>query len=300
MPAGIGFGELCGIISVSRDLRWKTCRRHCDFGPMKPTTLSIHLVRNWLAQEDAEELAANAVKLDRNKWMWPLVTFFMGQSNVEELHAAARAAGEHSTAAERVCEADFYVGLSRFVRPDEARTFLRSAVDHCPEDVGESRWALLFLKHLDAQGREARSVTVVQCDRLAASDLDPQKPASIPGVPVSALNPKLAVPACEAAVKAAPGDARMIFQLGRAYGAAKDYEKARANYEEADVLGHALATNNLGALYEDGWGVERDLAQARRLYQKAAQAGVPLAITNAGRMAERGDGGSLDYAEARQ
>jgi TPR repeat protein len=173
-----------------------------------------------------------------------------------------------------------------------------------PRHVAEGNWASLFasafLKHLDVQARQATAIAVVQCDRLAASDLDPQKPATIPGVPVSALNPKLAVPACEAAVKAAPGDARTIFQLGRAYAEAKSYEKARANYEQADALGHALATNNLGALYEDGWGVERDLAQARRLYQKAAQAGVPLAITNAGRLAERGDGGPQDYAEARQ
>jgi TPR repeat protein len=107
---------------------------------------------------------------------------------------------------------------------------------------------------------------------------------------VSALNPTLAVPACEAAVKAAPGDARMIFQLGRAYAAAKAYDKARELYEQADALGHGLATNNLGALYADGWGVARDLAKARSYYLKAAQAGVPLAMYNFGSMAERGQG----------
>jgi hypothetical protein len=44
-------------------------------------------------------------------------------------------------------------------------------------------------------------------------------------VPVSALKASLAVPACEAALKFAPDEPRIIYQLGRAYGVAKEYEK---------------------------------------------------------------------------
>jgi len=32
--------------------------------------------------------------------------------------------------------------------------------------------------------------------------------------------------------------------------------------------------NNLGWLYENGWGVARDYGKARKLYQKAADAGL--------------------------
>jgi TPR repeat protein len=70
-------------------------------------------------------------------------------------------------------------------------------------------------------------------------------------------------------------------------------------YEQADALGHALATNNLGALYADGQGVEPNLPEARRLYEKAARAGIPLAMKNLGFFFERGQGGPKDYEQAR-
>ena len=235
--------------------------------------ISLHIARNRLAQEDSEELAANATKLDRTKWPSPLVSFFMGQSSLEELKAAARAGDEESTRAEHRCEADFYAGLSRMNAPAEARALLQSAAQ-CPQHVAEDNWAplfaALFVNQLDAQARQATAIAIVQCDRLAASNLDPERPASVPGISVAELKPNLAVPACEAALKVAPDDRRIVYQLGRAYGQAENYEKARELYERADALGHALATNNLGALYADGKGVEPNLAEARRLYEKAA------------------------------
>jgi TPR repeat protein/aromatic ring-opening dioxygenase LigB subunit len=264
--------------------------------------IALHLVHSRLHQEDKDELAANAAKMDVNKWPGPLIAFFSGKSTLQEVNAVTRAAKDERTSAEQACEADFYVGMSRLSAPSEARPLLEAAAKF-PQQIAEGNWAAFlaasFLKQLDTRVQQTTAIPVVQCDRLAGSDLDPQKPASIPGIPVSALNPRLAVPACEAAVKAAPGDARMIFQLGRAYAAAKAYDKARELYEQADALGHGLATNNLGALYADGWGVARDLAKARSYYLKAAQAGVPLAMYNFGSMAERGQGGAQDYAEAR-
>jgi hypothetical protein len=91
-----------------------------------------------------------------------------------------------------------------------------------------------------------------ECDRLAASDVDPERPASVPGVPPDAVQASVAVPRCEAAVMAAPGNRRVIFQLGRVYQVAKDYEKARAQYVRADALGHLVAANNLGMLISRG------------------------------------------------
>src|SRR6516164_8244449 len=80
-----------------------------------------------------------------------------------------------------------------------------------------------------AQGDKTR--IIAECDRLAASDIDPDRPSSIAGIPVSAIDATTAVPACEAAVAAAGEDRRIIFQLGRTYGQAKAYEKARAQYQ---------------------------------------------------------------------
>jgi tetratricopeptide (TPR) repeat protein len=110
---------------------------------------------------------------------------------------------------------------------------------------------------------------VIECDRLAASDIDPERPLSVPGVLVSALGAPAAT-ACQAAVQIAPDNRRLLFQLGRAYDALKDYEKARAQYIRADALGHLIAANNLGILYDRGAGGPHDPAQARRLSEGAA------------------------------
>jgi tetratricopeptide (TPR) repeat protein len=139
-----------------------------------------------------------------------------------------------------------------------------------------------------------------ECDRLAASDVDPERPAWVPGVPADAVQASVAVPRCEAAVIAAPGDRRVIFQLGRVYQAAKDYEKARAQYVRADALGHSGAANNLGTLISRGLGGERDLAEARRLYEKAAERGLPIGMYNVGALYECGTGVPMDLPEARR
>lgn len=139
-----------------------------------------------------------------------------------------------------------------------------------------------------------------ECDRLAASDVDPERPALVPGVPVGAVQASVAVPRCEAAVIAAPGNRRVIFQLGRAYQAAKDYEQARAQYVRADALGHSVAANNLGTLISRGLGGERDFAEARRLYEKAAERGLPIGMYNVGALYECGTGVPMDLPEARR
>ena len=113
------------------------------------------------------------------------------------------------------------------------------------------------------------------------------------------IDAKAAVPACEAAVKPAPDDRRILYQLGRAYNAAKDYENARTVLAKADALGHVLATNNLGALYADGNGVKADLDEARRLYEKAAAGGVAIAMNNLGSFYEKGKGVPQDFAKAK-
>jgi hypothetical protein len=114
---------------------------------------------------------------------------------------------------------------------------------------------------------------IAECDRLAASDQDGARPPAVRGVPVTAIDAKAAVAACLAAAKAAPGEARIIYQLGRALEADKKLDNAIASYQLADQLGYAIAAAALGELYERGEGVPRDAGAAERLYAKAAQAG---------------------------
>jgi eukaryotic-like serine/threonine-protein kinase len=138
------------------------------------------------------------------------------------------------------------------------------------------------------------------CDVAAASPLDKERPRSIAAVASDRIDTNVAVPACEAAANAAPDDGRILFQLGRSYGAAKEHEKALAAYHRADELGNVLATNNIGAFYSDGLGVKQDQAEARVWFQRAASEGLAIAMKNLGELYQSGKGGRQDYVLARQ
>ena len=129
------------------------------------------------------------------------------------------------------------------------------------------------------------------CDRAAASQYDKSLPPGIAGITPDKVDPTIAIPACEAAVKVAPANARILFELGRAYNAAKDYEPARANYEKADRLGNVLATNNLAGLYATGRGGAVDDVHAAQLFRKAADAGITLAMNALAGFYQNGRGG---------
>jgi TPR repeat protein len=147
-----------------------------------------------------------------------------------------------------------------------------------------------LLAGMPAHAQSNTAALVAECDRLAASDLDFERPPEVPGVAFSKIDAPAAVAACLAAAKVRPTDPRITFELGRAYQAAKDYEKARAQYERADQLGNDVATNNLAALLGQGLGGPKDGAKARQLFEKAAASGINLAKYSLGRMYEDGDG----------
>ena len=163
----------------------------------------------------------------------------------------------------------------------------------------ELKVGALSIDYVTAEVQDDKASIIAQCDLLAASDLDSERPASVPGVPPNEIDVKMAVPACEAAVKVAHDDRRIIFQLGRAYATAKQFEQALVQYIRADELGSLLAANDLGTLYKRGLGGPPDLIEARRHYEKAAAGGLSIAMKNLGWMHEHGWGGPSDYASAR-
>jgi TPR repeat protein len=69
-------------------------------------------------------------------------------------------------------------------------------------------------------------------------------------------------------------------------------------YRKAAEQGHALAQNNLGAMYLQGMGVATDLQEAAKWYRKAADQNLAEAQYNLGLMCAQGIGMPQDYPEA--
>jgi hypothetical protein len=162
--------------------------------------------------------------------------------------------------------------------------------------------AILALVVLCTQAAAQDDATrlIAECDRLAASDMDATRPPSVPGVAAPSIDAAAALKACLAAAKAAPSDARVLFQLGRALRAAKQDQQARTAYQLADKRGNILAAINLGIMFATGAAGPRDLSEARRLYEKAAKAGHPSAIHLLADMYANGNGVPKDGAQAQR
>ena len=90
----------------------------------------------------------------------------------------------------------------------------------------------------------------------------------------------------------------VLYQNG--WGVAKDYVKAREWYQKAADAGSNLAMNNLGWLSQNGWGSAQDYVKAREWYQKAADAGNNVAMNNLGWLSQNGWGVAKDYVKARE
>lgn len=118
---------------------------------------------------------------------------------------------------------------------------------------------------------------VTECDVLAAHPDDPQRMAD--GVADDDIVPRLAIMACEDAAASDPDDPRHAFQLGRAFLAMGQKEKARHQFERAASAGSAAAEAYVGDLYQFGYGVTQDNKKALEHYRKAAAGEFKLAET---------------------
>lgn len=118
---------------------------------------------------------------------------------------------------------------------------------------------------------EAERRATNDCDIQAANPNDEQRVA--PGASSTAIIPKLAVEACEKAVKSLPGESRFLYQLGRAYDAAGRPADAIKAYKSAMAKNHAMAFYNMGLKEAELGNVDSALA----LYAKGAELGSALA-----------------------
>jgi uncharacterized protein len=130
------------------------------------------------------------------------------------------------------------------------------------------------------QERAATAPDIVkECDRLT---MPPDQSADAAAAVVAVkVDWNRAVVACDAAVKAEPGEAHFQFALGKAYFYSKNYfEAARHLSLAADKLPEA--ENALGYCFEKGLGVVKNEQKAFELYSKAAAAGSPVAMESVG------------------
>ena len=79
-----------------------------------------------------------------------------------------------------------------------------------------------------------------------------------------------------------------------------NYEKALDIWQILSNRGNLIAINNLGFMYERGYGVTRNQKKAVALYKKAAEGGIAVAQFNYGEVLFLGNGIKKDYIEAKK
>ena len=108
-----------------------------------------------------------------------------------------------------------------------------------------------------------------------------------------------AIPICEAALAANPGDNMIRNMLGRANDAARNYPKARELYRRAADEGNLYALTNLAWYSIYGTDGPLDMAAGTRMFEQAANAGNASAQASLGWLYREGYNGTRkDPAEA--
>jgi uncharacterized protein len=139
------------------------------------------------------------------------------------------------------------------------------------------------------------------CDRLAALRVPYSSPQAVHEAELADW-PKAAA-ACEAELKAHPGEMRFEYELGRSQMKLKSYPEGLRHLRLAAASGFAEAISDVGQAYYFGQGVLQSYPTALDWFNKAADAGSMRAVANLasmygdGRGVARNDVKSLDLAE---
>ena len=149
-----------------------------------------------------------------------------------------------------------------------------------------------------------------QCDRLAASDLDRDRPPDVPGLAFERVAADAAIDACIKSAKDNEFTPRFLFNLGRAYHSrASDprvdadqrrnaLRSARLAYEDANRRGYVIALGHLAVLLETGDGTQSNKQAAIELLKRGAEQEQPLAMHILGLHYRYGDGVRRDFNQA--
>jgi tetratricopeptide (TPR) repeat protein len=110
--------------------------------------LWLHLARVRAGEDDRDELAANAAKLDRNAWPWPIVQMQLGNSRPISPPTESALAGDSELKRIWSCEASFYAGTFEAEKgaSQRAKQLFQAAADGCRPDSLEAAAAKMELK----------------------------------------------------------------------------------------------------------------------------------------------------------
>ncbi len=162
--------------------------------------------------------------------------------------------------------------------------------------MGRQLALLCVFQFLACLARAEQEAPITDCDRYTATETDQTKS----GVPFEKIDPKTAIPACEEAVRAYPGSARLAFELGRAHLKKGDFDFALARFRQMAEEGYPPAVNSIGTMFFNGSGVPKNEGEAVNWFQKAAEQGYIPAQLNLGFAYTKGLGVHRDYAAALQ
>lgn len=119
-----------------------------SLNPQQPYwVLLLHLTHLLSKSPDQPEFAANAAKLDLDKWPAPILLYYEGKTKEDAVSAAASVA-EAAKHLGQVCEANYYIGeyLVAAHKQDVGRRYLAAARDACTPDMNEFLLAGMALK----------------------------------------------------------------------------------------------------------------------------------------------------------
>jgi len=205
--------------------------------------------------------------------------------------AAKKAEEARQQEAARKAEADAQLATEAARKKAEADA--KAADDAARKKAAEEQAAAA-----EAARKADQQAIVTDCDRLAASPVDADRPDGVAGVQDYTKIEVAATAACDDAMRRYPETARFVYQAGRAALARKNYARAGELFRAAIEKGEAGGFVGLGAMYADGLGVAQDNVEARNQFEKAAERGNTGAMNNLGNLYEKGHGVARDYAAA--
>ena len=140
--------------------------------------------------------------------------------------------------------------------------------------------------------------TANMCDKLAGNPVDSTLKTS--GVDFNSINPKKAIKACRADYLKDLNNIRVIYQLGRAYDAGKNYHASIRYYTLSCNKKYALACNALGQATYLGEGVDESDTKAMHYYKKACQLRSSQGCHNVAGLYHYGKGVNINLEEAKK
>ncbi|MYM54820.1 sel1 repeat family protein [Thalassovita mangrovi] len=119
---------------------------------------------------------------------------------------------------------------------------------------------------------------VQDCDRVAATPLDPDRPGPNLGIAYSDLDEQAVIAECRADIEQWPDTARFYAQIARGYHKAGQYADAFQAAQKGAELGSGQAMAILAALYKNGQSVAKNPAEALKWFENGGRAGNVVAM----------------------